>query len=339
MKFFSITFLVLIIYNISYSQVDSMDFSKPDAFKLNSETPQEIDDYKKIIIKANQLYKDKKYAESVVWYRKALELKPEEKLPKFRIEDVFTLFISNKIVINKGEALKLIEEVEFSMDQNAFEEMLSQRITEMKIKLKSEKKELSVDEIIALNKGESSKKAVDEKKEEFKPVNEVVLVEQIEKKHSEERKFAKANEFTELKPSIEVKNENIVVENKVVTEIKEEKKEQKIEIEDDRQKLEQKKEVKSNSVAKKLNPTPIELIPNAEAELDILREKYPNIRTEELIEEATKKTLKITYNQNGNITIYSKVTHNWGGVFYFMQVPPLPIQNISEEYFIRNSKK
>jgi len=44
----------------------------------------------------------------------------------------------------------------------------------------------------------------------------------------------------------------------------------------------------------------------------------PDSRTEETIDDGKKKTTTISIIKNNYLTIYTKVVHTWGGVFYFM---------------------
>ncbi len=66
--------------------------------------------------------------------------------------------------------------------------------------------------------------------------------------------------------------------------------------------------------------------------------KYPDSKTTEYIKSKNKNTTKVVINKNNRVTIYLKVEHNWGGVYYFIDNSHLGINNISitnREFFDR----
>ncbi|OFX44204.1 MAG: hypothetical protein A2046_16900 [Bacteroidetes bacterium GWA2_30_7] len=328
-------FLLIIIFlglrALTFAQnIDSVDFSNPDVYKLTSESPKIVDDQKKILTKANELYKEKKYAEAVVWYRKALKLNPSESFARFRIEDVYTLFINNKIVGSKDEAIALISEVELSQNEAEFDKILNQQVFEARQLIEKPK----VDEValfIEKNRIESEKnatiktepveevktettQAVPIKTEEVKPISKEIIAEKTE-----------PIEEVKIEPIVESKITEKPVENATAEVQTEEKPENKTTT----SKPEEKPKIKESKVDS----------PNAKEVIKELSAKYPKYRTEEVIEDSNKKKYKVIYNDNGNFTIYTKVIHNWGGIFYFVEKPPLPSQNISEEYYLSHIKE
>lgn len=325
--------LLLIIFFFKFSSlifgqnIDSVDFSNPDAFKLTSETPKVVDSQTKILTKANELYKEKKYAEAVVWYRKALKLNPSESFARFRIEDVYTLFINNNIVATKNEAIALIAEVELSQNEAEFDKILNQQVFEAR-KIFEEPKVDEVALFIEKNKIESEKRGRIKTDTIKETKTEIVQAIQIK---TEEVKTENKETITEkIEPINEAKTDSVVepqiIEKQAENQITEVKTEEKSENQTSNIKSEEKPKVKE---AKIDNPSAKEVIKE-------LSSKYPNYRTEEILEDSNKKKYKVIYNDNGNFTIYTKVIHNWGGIFYFVEKPPLPSQNISEEYYLRH---
>ena len=321
--------------------IDSLDFSNPDAFKLTSDSPKKIDDDKKILNKANELYKEKKYAEAVVWYRKVLKINPAESFARFRIEDVYTLFINNKIVENKEQAIALISEVELSQNEVEFDKILNKQVFEAR-KIFEEPKVDEVALFIEKNRIESEKNPVVKTEPVKEPKTEIaqavpVKEEKVEEKpvvKEEVKSLVKETEIENIEPIKEEKHE-VIAETKITEEpIEEPIKETKVE-------SEVKPETKATTkpVEKTIVNEPKVEKPNTEIILKELNEKYPKSRTEEVIEDSNKKTYKVIYNDNGNFTIYSKTIHSWGGIFFFVEKPPLPKQNISEEYYLRHIKE
>lgn len=66
---------------------------------------------------------------------------------------------------------------------------------------------------------------------------------------------------------------------------------------------------------------------------DSLLKRYPNERTVEEINEPYKKLTKVIINRNNTVNIYLKVEHKWGGIFFFKDNTPYPLENISKSYF------
>ncbi|GAB4279969.1 MAG: hypothetical protein Kow0068_04050 [Marinilabiliales bacterium] len=67
--------------------------------------------YEKIINQANQLFNAKEYTASIYFYKKALEIAPEKKLAKYRLEDIATIFIKEEKAEDKNQAEELITEI------------------------------------------------------------------------------------------------------------------------------------------------------------------------------------------------------------------------------------
>jgi len=72
---------------------------------------------------------------------------------------------------------------------------------------------------------------------------------------------------------------------------------------------------------------------NYEEYQDSLKEIYVNERTIEITKTEEKTTTKVIINKNNKITIYLKVNHNWGGIYYFIETTPKTLENISNAYF------
>ncbi|HBF88248.1 MAG TPA: hypothetical protein DDX39_06360 [Bacteroidales bacterium] len=255
--------------------------------------------YKEFITKANALYKEQKFAESVVYFRKALKIKPQERLPQYKIEDIYTLFLVNDVVKTKEEANRLVSEIEMSLDNIGNEEVFIQE---------SNKIEPIADVVNKETQPISETLVTEVKKEpvlvhpsigvEQKPITEVEKIEVSEVQTKE----IKANENLEtrvIKPE-EVK----VVESKPITKVE----------------------------APTINPVIVE------DENRKLQVQYPNEKTVEVTEDVNKKVITIIINRGGEVVIYTKVKHSWGGIFFFAKYPGLPKKNISEQHFVKSTQ-
>lgn len=315
--------------------IDSLDFSNPESYKLTSETPKPVDDNKKILNKANELYKEKKYAEAVVWYRKALKLNPAESFARFRIEDVYTLFINNKIVETKEEAIALISEVELSQNEAEFDKILNEQVFVARQLIEKPKVD-EVAQFIEKNRIESEKNQAIKSEPVKETKTEIAQVAPVKEEKTEVKQVVKEEVKPEIKETVVEKTEPIKEEKvEVIAEKPVEKAVAEVQ-------TEEKPEIKTTT---KVEEKPVKVkevkvdTPNAKEVIKELAVKYPKYRTEEVIEDSTKKKYKVIYNDNGNFTIYTKVVHNWGGIFFFVEKPPLPSQNISEEYYLSHIKE
>lgn len=319
-------FFIIFFLTSAFSQtVDSIDVNNPETFKLTSESPKELNEYSKIITHANKLYSNKNYAESVIWYRKALKLKPEDKFAKFRIEDVYTLFIVNKLVKIKTEADSLVNEIELSYNVEEFDKVVSAKLTQAR-KIFEEPKRDEIGEFLAKNKELSEKNEVPVEKAELIAENKTKVEETIAKKAEPVIKKENIQTVNEIKPNI-----NKTDIDKTEPNINK--------LDETTVKPAGKNEI-TPVIAQEIKPkTSNEDKEKQEKIINELKEKYPAKRTVEQIDDSNKKVTRITYNDNGNITIYTKTIHSWGGIFFFMEKPPLVPQSISEEYFIRNTKE
>lgn len=66
---------------------------------------------------------------------------------------------------------------------------------------------------------------------------------------------------------------------------------------------------------------------------DSLRMHYPKFKTEVVEENLYKKTTRVFINKNNRVTIFMKVEHAWGGIYYFIDRTPLVPENISQGFF------
>lgn len=66
---------------------------------------------------------------------------------------------------------------------------------------------------------------------------------------------------------------------------------------------------------------------------DSLLQQYPDYKTETIEEDMYKKVTRVYINKNRRVTIYMKVEHAWGGIYYFIDRTPLVPENISQGFF------
>ena len=71
---------------------------------------------------------------------------------------------------------------------------------------------------------------------------------------------------------------------------------------------------------------------------DSLKKVYPNEKTIEKIVEPYKTITRVIINRDNIVTIYIQVEHKWGGLFYFKDNTPYPLENISKSFFEVSTK-
>lgn len=296
-KYYFLIFIILFGFQVNRLEAQNDDYTHEldSILGIDHLFKEEInpieEQYKQFMAKANELYKEQKYAEAVVYYRKALKTKPEERLPQYKIEDVYTLFLVNNVVKTKEEAQRLVAEVEMSFDNADNEELFVQKASEVK-------QEEVVEELKPISE---PRKAIPILVVEEKPVVEVEKI-----------------EATQIEVEKPIQNENLEVREVKVEQVKPIVKE----------------EPKPQPVVEKVEISPVA----KEDENKKLLAQYPDEKTIETFEDVNKKITRVIINRNGEIVVYEKVKHSWGGIFFFAKYPGLEKKNISEQHFVKSTQ-
>ncbi len=350
----------------------------PLSLEFLKDTTPKGKEYIRLIFKADSLFKSRQFQNAIDIYEKAQALKPKEVYPRFKAEDIRTLYLPNEIVKND---VKEVQPQEYRFSKKHREKIEKEQAKQLE--KEGKKPEIKKDPIIVADnkKNEIKKEVIEEKKEVKKNVAEVKVETEIKETKKEEQKKEekkttivdektkqdansqlkaiedlKANEEAEEKRRIEFtemrkKEEEAQAKEEIEIRIKqseakrmEEKKDKPVETN-----VKKEKEITtiSDVIIKKSQDEEIKRIQaevsintetRPEEEEALLKAKYPNEKTVETIKEKTKTTTQVVINKNGKIIVYSKVEHNWGSTFYFLKEPGQPIVNISRDYFERNTK-
>lgn len=342
MKFLLPIILFTLIVNLSaYSQsMLSLEFLKDTTAKGKQ--------YIQLIFHADSLYKARNYEKAVAAYDEAFQLKQKEQYPRFKAEDIRTLYLKNDIAKaeqkqgepteyawSKRHREKEEREEREKHPEKKIEEPAKQK--ENPVITANEKKEIKSQHIEQPIKkeqplAENPKELTDEKKIINPQIDEQTKKDADEKLKAYEK--LKVQEKAEEKQKIEdreiakkeIENKTIIIENT--------KKEKEINTISDiiiqKSKNEEQKRITADaSFDQDAKP---------EDEQKILAAKYPKEKTIETIKEATKTITQIIINQNGMVTIYLKVAHNWGQTFYFIKEPTSQMKSISRDYFERYTR-
>lgn len=266
--------------------------------------PERKKQYEKLINQANELYNDKQYSASVHFYKKALDLAPEKKLAKYRLEDIKTIFIKEELAMNMEDAEILVNQIDSTLNEIAEN-------------LPEEKKDsliFYISDIIPKNATTVDNRPKDwiemensvrnEMNNSSNTIGEEKVVETLPEKKVEIEivKDTTTVRVEKTEPVIKTISEPIIV-------------------------ISQKPQGKSAE----------ELETERKKKVEELKIKYPDEKTIEIFEEKGKKTTRVVINRENKITVYLKVEHPWGGVYYFIDNSPFPVQSITSTSFVKNT--
>ncbi len=268
----------------------------------------------KLALEANQ------YSQAVMFYREALSLKPNELLPKYKIEDIRTIYIKTELdsliaeipVITppKGKKRKKEAEIEKIELENKAKEAATIKMNEEVQEVKEELTQLKIEAEVL----EISDMVVniedDELDYDIAPSREAGVKEVETKGIKSLNGGITANEGTITIAQRELPEiEPMVIEEPVKqTSIKKDE---------------------PKPITKKYIPKPIEKTQEwIEEENKRLVTTYPNKKTIEEIEKPGKYVTRVIMNINNKVTIYLKVKHSWGATFFFKdEIGDLELKN------------
>lgn len=302
-KHLIIAIILLITSTLSYSQ--------------ESATEQQ---YKAAMQNAKTAFDAKMYSEALYFYREALKIKPDAKLPRYKIEDIRTIYIDDgikEIAENKQIAQ---EEVQKQAEAKADERIETE--------IEQAQKELETLRVAAVINIEEETVIYDENIDiaDVEPTLETKLPE------------------PEPEPEIiEPEPEPVVVQQVEI--VKEEPKpviEQPAPKEEKAEPKPAPKPVPAKPVAKPANKpvsqpkamTGEEKEARKEAEMQQLKIKYPEQKTVLEIDQPGKHITRVIMNIDNKVSVYLKVKHNWGATFYFQdEIGEDNLRSISEQTF------
>lgn len=292
-KHFIIAIILLITSTLSYSQ--------------ESDTEQQ---YKAAMQNAKTAFDAKMYSEALYFYREALKIKPDAKLPRYKIEDIRTIYIDDgirEIAENKQIAQ---EEVKKQAEAQA-DERIEAEIEQTQKELET----LKVATVISIEE----ESVVYEENIDIADVEPTLETKQPE---PEPKPIEPEPKAIEPEPIVTQPVEPIKEEPKPVVEPK-----------------------KTTVVSK---PQPIVSKPKPhtqpkmtdeekkawkDAEKQKLRKQYPEQKTVLEIDQPGKHITRVIMNVDNEISVYLKVKHSWGATFFFEEEVGEDLRSITEVYF------
>lgn len=256
------------------------------SFSQTSESEQQ---YKAAMQNAKTAFDAKMYSEALYFYREALKIKPDAKLPRYKIEDIRTIYIDDGIreIAEKKQITQ--EEVKKQAEAKA-DERIETEIEQAQKELET----LKVATVISIDE----EPIVDDDVVEIADVEPTLETKQPEPEPQPEQIEPEPIVAQPVEP---VKEEpKPVVEPKKTTVVS-----------------------KPQPIVSKPKPhtqpamTNEEKEARKEAEIQKLRVQYPEQKTVLEIDQPGKHITRVIMNIDNKISVYLKVKHSWGATFFF----------------------
>ncbi|PKP08467.1 MAG: hypothetical protein CVU09_15610 [Bacteroidetes bacterium HGW-Bacteroidetes-4] len=285
--------------------------------------------YQQAMQNAKTAFEAKQYSQSVMFYREAQKIKPDALLPKYKIEDIRTIYIENELdsLIVENPVIENVsrkQKKQLEQEVNQAEEKAAQTAT-LKMNKEAEKarEELETLKISVIEITETEP----ETDIELPEVNQIVADREtgIEGLKQKEQTALEGGlqqtskpEIVSIKmqdPELETYPENSIKPlnpvNKQLTTV-----------------VKPKPEVLTTTVNKD-KPTS-EWIAREEQKLKV---KYPNKKTVEQEDLPGKQITRVIMHIDNKITTYLKVRHSWGATYFFIDEVGQELRSINEQYF------
>lgn len=300
---------------------------------IKTSVSQEFDkdeQYNQAMKNAKQAFEAQQFSEAVMFYREAIKIDPKARLPKYKIEDIRTIYIEkvlDSIIIEsptiektKRKRKKEIDAEKVLLAEKVKEEA-SRKMNEDADNAQKELKTLNIS-VIDINDDLDTLEVEKELQIDDIEGDKEVLIKKIELKPQVKLDEGKKDSAT-----------IIIIKHEIpetVLEVKRPKEETVI------------KEVKPEPVIAKSKPSHTNnVIPtsNVDKKIWIKEEKerlvkvYSNKKTIEEIEKPGKHITRVIMNINNEVSVYLKVKHSWGATFFFIDEVGLELKSISESYF------
>ncbi len=263
---------------------------------LSAQTSDNEQQYKAAMQNAKTAFDAKMYSEALYFYREALKIKPDAKLPRYKIEDIRTIYIDDGIreitenkqitqeEVKKQAEAKADERIETEIEQTQ-KELETLKVAAV---ISIEEEAVAYDENIDIADVEPT---LETKQPEPEPQPEQI---KPEPKNIEPEPIA-------TQPVEPVKEEpKPIVEPKKTTVVS-----------------------KPQPIISKPKPRPQPAMTDEEkearkeAEMQKLRVQYPEQKTVLEIDQPGKHITRVIMNVDNKVSVYLKVKHSWGATFFF----------------------
>lgn len=286
--------------------------------------------YTQAMQNAKQAFDAQQFSEAVMFYREAIKINPDARLPKYKIEDIRTIYIEKELdsitaIIPTSEKKKRKKKKDVEAEKVLLAEIAkveaTRKMNEDADKVQEELKTLNVSVI-----------EIDEDLNKLDSENDL-LVDDIE---GDKEVLIKKLEIKTQSKFDEVKQDSLVIAlqvgkaPKVIAET-EKYNEEKI-VHEANSKSTIVTKTPSNTIKKE--PTKkVDKKVWVEKETDRLINDYPNKKTIEEVDKPGKHITRVIMNIDNKVIIYLKVKHSWGATFFFIDEVGQELKSISESYF------
>ncbi len=263
---------------------------------LSAQTSDNEQQYKAAMQNAKTAFDAKMYSEALYFYREALKIKPDAKLPRYKIEDIRTIYIDDGIreiaenkqitqeEVKKQAEAKADERIETEIEQ-AQKELETLKVAAV---ISIEEEAVAYDENIDIADVEptleTKQPGPEPQPEQIEPEPNNIEPEPIATQPVEPVK-------EEPKPIVEPKKTTVVS--------------------------------KPQPIVSKPKPRPQPAMTDEEkearkeAEMQKLRVQYPEQKTVLEIDQPGKHITRVIMNVDNKVSVYLKVKHSWGATFFF----------------------
>lgn len=296
-------------------------------FTLLSQDFSNDQQYKQAMQNGKQAFEAKQYSNAVMFYNEALKLKPAENLPRYRIEDIRTIYIKKEldtiqIVNNQPDSkTKKLSKKEADNQKKILQTQVEQKATEKMYndaqKVKDEILTVQTVNVIDINdmpldidsttitgiekSRETGLMAIDIKKQNSINMPVDTVQPQLA---AIQRKAPQTSSVTAITSTQKTPENNITPTPQINFD-------------------KPKPAVMSETEKKNW----------VEQEQKRLAKKYPAKKTVENIDQVGKHITRVIINIDNKVSVYLKVEHNWGATFYFKDETGLELRSINLQYF------
>ncbi len=316
-------FLLYIVISLAFIQ-----FSKAQGFNADEQ-------YSQAMQNAKQAFEAQQFSEAVMFYREAIKIKPDALLPRYKIEDIRTIYIEKELDSLKTEPLAVEQakvrhkrKKEAELEKAALAEKAkadaTRKMNEDADKAAADLRNLEI-AVIDIDDDIAQTELTDQFEVADIAGDKEVLIKKVEIKEQQK-----------IKNGVKTTNNTLIIDKRevpVVPDVIEKTEKKPIPV----------KVVAETAPVKKAEhkttkpPTTTIKTTNKKAWVEQEQERlaavYPNKKTIEEIDKPGKHITRVIMNIDNKVTVYLKVKHSWGATYFFIDEVGNELRSINQQYF------